>query len=119
MKKLLFVVLTVLMVACSSDDDNSCDVSTASLIGTWAGVAVDPEVGDEYTVTIVFNNDGTASIDDEGDTEEFNWESNDSQITFSIDGFDLGILNYEFETCDEVNMYPDGDEANIVLFTRQ
>tara|TARA_Y100000385_G_scaffold90868_2_gene93656 strand:+ start:22072 stop:22224 length:153 start_codon:yes stop_codon:yes gene_type:complete len=35
MKKLFFLVLTVLMIACSSDDDNTCNVLDTSLAGTW------------------------------------------------------------------------------------
>ena len=35
MKKIFFLVLTVLMIACSSDDDNTCNVLDTSLAGTW------------------------------------------------------------------------------------
>ena len=43
MKKLFFLVLTVLIVACSSDDDSTCNVSDASLVGTWVGTADDDD----------------------------------------------------------------------------
>ena len=63
MKKLFFLVLTVLIVACSSDDDSTCNVSDASLVGTWVGTADDDDGSESYTVTLVFNDNGTGSLD--------------------------------------------------------
>jgi len=122
MKKLFFLVLTVLIVACSSDDDNTCNVSDASLVGTWVGTADDDGSG-PYTVTLVFNDNGTGSIDEsDSDISPFDYTSNDSLITLSIIGIDIITLNYEFDTCDQVSIYesPDpGEEADILVLTRQ
>ncbi|MDA9025605.1 hypothetical protein OAN97_01310 [Flavobacteriaceae bacterium] len=123
MKKLFFLVLTVLIVACSSDDDNTCNVSDASLVGTWVGTADDDDGSGPYTVTLVFNDNGTGSIDEsDSDISPFDYTSNDSLITLSIIGIDIITLNYEFDTCDQVSIYesPDpGEEADILVLTRQ
>ena len=122
MKKLFFLVLTVLIVACSSDDDTTCNISDASLVGTWVGTADDDDGSGPYTVTLVFNDNGTGSLDEsDGDITPFDYTSNDSQIILSNSGIDL-TLNYEFDTCDQVSVYttPDpGEEADIVVLTRQ
>ena len=122
MKKLFFLVLTVLIVACSSDDDNTCNISDASLVGTWVGTADDDDGSGPYTVTLVFNDNGTGSIDEsDSDITPFDYTSNDSLITLSITGFVI-IINYEFDTCDQVSIYesPDpGEEADILVLTRQ
>lgn len=123
MKKLFFLVLTVLIFACSSDDDNTCNVSDASLVGTWVGTADDDDGSGPYTVTLVFNDNGTGSIDEsDSDITPFDYTSNDSLITLSILGIDILTLNYEFDTCDQVSVYesPDpGEEADILVLTRQ
>ena len=123
MKKLFFLVLTVLIVACSSDDDNTCNISDASLVGTWVGTADDDDGSGPYTVTLVFNDNGTGSIDEsDSDITPFDYTSNDSLITFSILGIDIITLNYDFDTCDQVSVYesPDpGEEADILVLTRQ
>ena len=123
MKKLFFLVLTVLIFACSSDDDNTCNVSDASLVGTWVGTADDDDGSGPYTVTLVFNDNGTGSIDEsDSDITPFDYTSNDSLITLSILGIDIITLNYEFDTCDQVSVYesPDpGEEADILVLTRQ
>ena len=122
MKKLFFLVLTVLMVACSSDDDTTCNVSDASLVGTWVGTDDDDDGSGPYTVTLVFNDNGTGSLDDSEEITAFDYTSNDSQVTLSILGIDIVTFNYEFDTCDQVSIYetPDpGEEADIVVLTRQ
>ena len=122
MKKLFFLVLTVLIVACSSDDDNTCNVSDASLVGTWVGTEDDDDGSGPYTVTLVFNDNGTGSLDDSEEITAFDYTSNDSQVTLSILGIDIVTLNYEFDTCDQVSIYetPDpGEEADILVLTRQ
>ena len=122
MKKLFFLVLTVLMVACSSDDDTTCNVSDASLVGTWVGTEDDDDGSGPYTVTLVFNDNGTGSLDDSEEITAFDYTSNDSQVTLSILGIDIVTFNYEFDTCDQVSIYetPDpGEQADIVVLTRQ
>ena len=92
-----------------------------SLVGTW--LTIDPFEDGSGNLTIVFNNDGTGSFEDSDGTESVIWSSNDTQITILQPGDteDL-ILNYEFDTCDKVNLYetpPPGEEAFILVFTRQ
>ena len=121
-KKLFFLVLAVLMVACSSDDDTTCNVSDASLVGTWVGTEDDDDGSGPYTVTLVFNDNGTGSLDDSEEITAFDYTSNDSQVTLSILGIDIVTFNYEFDTCDQVSIYesPDpGEQADIVVLTRQ
>ena len=123
MKKLTYLFLALIIVACSSDDDATCNVSDASLVGTWVGTEDDDDGSGPYTVTLVFNDNGTGSIDEsDSDISPFDYTSNDSLITLSIIGIDIITLNYEFDTCDQVSIYesPDpGEEADILVLTRQ
>ena len=121
-KKFGILLLTVLIVACSSNDDNTCNVSDASLVGTWVGTDNDDDGMGPYTITLVFNDNGTASIGSSEEIIAFDYTSNDSQINLSISGIEVVTYNYEFDTCDQVSVYvsPDpGQEADIVVFTRQ
>ena len=122
MKKLFFLVLTVLIVACSSNDENTCNVSDASLVGTWVGTDNDDDGAGPYTVTFVFNDNGTGSLDDSEEITAFDYISSDSQINLSISGSDIATFNYEFDTCDQISIDKSratGEEADIVVFTRQ
>ena len=121
-KKFGILLLTVLIVACSSNDDNTCNVSDASLVGTWVGTDNDDDGTGPYTLTFVFNDNGTGSLDDSEEITAFDYTSNDSQINLSISGSAIVTLNYEFDTCDQVSVYeaPDpGEEADILVLTRQ
>ncbi|EAR12126.1 hypothetical protein PI23P_12352 [Polaribacter irgensii 23-P] len=119
-KKFGILLLTVLIVACSSDDDNTCNVSDASLVGTWVGT--DNDGMGPYAITFVFKDNGTGSLDDSEEITAFDYTSNDSQINLSISGSDIVTFNYEFDTCDQVSIDKSrdpGEEADIVVFTRQ
>tara|TARA_B110000240_G_C13163403_1_gene310403 strand:+ start:101 stop:469 length:369 start_codon:yes stop_codon:yes gene_type:complete len=121
MKKLTYLFLALLIFACSDDDDNSCDVSNASLVGVWIGDFNDPQDG-VITYVIDFLADGTGNIDSSSSSpSSFDYTSTDSEVTMTISSDLIIIFNYQFVTCDQVNMYvtPDpGEEANIIVFNR-
>ena len=119
-KKFGILLLTVLIVACSSNDENTCNVSDASLVGTWVGTDNDDDGMGPYTVTLVFNDNGTASLDDSEEITAFDYTSNDSQINLSISGIAVVTFNYEFDTCDQVSVYVSRDSGEeAVVLTRQ
>jgi hypothetical protein len=124
MKKLFFLVLTVLIVACS-DDDSSCDVANASLVGEWNQTNL--EAG-EAALSFVFNSDLTGSGQEGEDTpESFTYVTTDTVLTILIAGEpgtqdEILVLLYEFETCDEVNIYVPGEPGTadvLYVFARQ
>ncbi len=64
MKKLLFFILTLVFVACSSGDgDNSNNTPNINpdIVGTWFGTSTDYD-GSLVEETLVLNSDGTGSI---------------------------------------------------------
>jgi hypothetical protein len=127
MKKLFFLVLTVLIVACSSDDSNEiiiCDVTNASFVGEWDQSNLEVE----GTYSLVFNNDETGtSQENEFTPLAFNYVVNDTEITLLYPGEpgtedEIKVFTYVFETCDEVNLYEAGEpgtEDILYVFTRQ
>ena len=125
MKKLFFLVLTVLIVACSSDD-SSCDVANASFVGEWD--LINLEAGDD-TVSLVFNSDLTGSSQVGEDTPEaFTYVTTDTSITILLSGEpgtedEIMVFPYEFETCDQVSLFVPGDEPGTediaIVFARQ
>ena len=113
MKKLFFLVLTVLIVACS-DDDSSCDVANASLVGEWNQTNLG--AGDA-TLSYVFNSDLTGSGQEgEEPPEPFTYVTTDTVLTI-LKSFEPGtedeilVYPYEFETCDQVSIFVPGDDA--------
>ena len=124
MKKLIFLVLAVLIVACS-DDDSSCDVANASLVGEWNQTNL--EAG-EAALSFVFNSDLTGSGQEGEDTpESFTYVTTDTVLTILIAGEpgtqdEILVLLYDFETCDEVNIYVPGETGTadvLYVFARQ
>jgi|TARA_B110000285_G_scaffold159222_1_gene177654 hypothetical protein len=115
MKKLLFLVLTVLIVACSSDDNNS-NIQTcgeSSIVGTWDNqVLFDNVPIDSWQ----FNSNETGSYSVLGEVlVEITWEANESVISTNvfIEGIEAPFLdfNYSFSSdCDEINLQADANE---------
>jgi hypothetical protein len=109
MKKILFLILTVLIVSCSSDDDNS-NIQTcgqSSIPGTW-----DSEVQFDgvSVLTLAFNSDGTGTYTYFEDAfVDFIWESTDSAITASLAEDDIEVewwvADYEFFGCDQLSLH--------------
>ena len=125
MKKLIFLVLTVLIVACSSDD-SSCNVANASFVGEWNRTNLG---ADDDTFSLVFNSDLTGSSQEGEDTPEaFTYVTTDTSITILLSGEpgpedEILVLPYEFETCDQVSLFVPGDETGTediaFVFARQ
>jgi hypothetical protein len=127
MKKLLYLVLTVLIVSCSSDDLNPVPAcwENPSFEGTWVGM------DGETTLTYVFDSNGTGSlatsaVDDSETFTTLNWldERGYSVVTDSASAFNTGTLTisgtineayiYSFDFCKVFTMYnASGTESSI------
>ena len=124
MKKVLFTILSLFIMSCSSDDnDNSSEPTVNSdLVGTWVGSGTDDEDPLMVTIqTIVFNQDGTGSVTDVvvlgGDTNvsELTWYSNATTIFGTLEGQldEIGYVLSEQNQQLELT-FPEGD-ANIYV----
>ena len=123
MKKLIYLFLTVLIVACSSDDSNNGTTLNTQLIGTWVGDFVDPENNEVYaTGTAILNADGTGSvlvIETAGEvySDTISWSSTATILTFVYDDGNEDDLAYNFITDDQLRLtQTDGFE---VILDRQ
>ena len=121
MKKLVYLFLTVLIVACSSSDDdgNSGVTLNAQFVGSWLTEFDDEEGG---SLLLEFNADGTGSenfvLDGESDTEVFTWSTTSTLMTVTYAPNDVDELMYEFLTDDRVRFFEDEDETFEVIFDR-
>ena len=121
MKKLVYLFLTVLIVACSSSDDdgNSGVTLNAQFVGSWLTEFDDDEGG---SLLLEFNADGTGSenfvLDGESDTEVFTWSTTSTLMTVTYAPNDVDELMYEFLTDDRVRFFEDEDETFEVIFDR-
>ena len=118
MKKLLYLFLTVLIVACSSDDSNDGTTLTSQFVGSW----LEENSSEESSLTLEFNADGTGSsiefYDGDTDTEVFSWSSTSTQLTVTFAPDDVDVLQYEFITNDQLRLsYEDDDTGIIFAFT--
>jgi len=118
MKKLLYLFLTVLIVACSSDDGNDGTTLTSQFVGSW----LEENSSEESSLTLEFNADGTGSYiefyDGDTDTEVFSWSSTSTQLTVTFAPDDVDVLQYEFITNDQLRLsYEDDDTGIIFAFT--
>ena len=119
MKKLLYLFLTVLIVACSSDDSNDGTTLTSQFVGSW----LEENSSEESSLTLEFNADGTGSenevYDDETYTEVFSWSTTSTIMTVTYAPDDVDELMYEFLTDDQVKFtINEDDEAYEVVFDR-
>ena len=119
MKKLLYLFLTVLIVACSSDDSNDGTTLNSQFVGSWLDENSSEENG---SLTLEFNADGTGSsiefYDGDTDTEVFSWSSTSTQLTVTFAPDDVDVLQYEFITKDQLRLsYEDDDTGIIFAFT--
>ena len=122
MKKLVYLFLTVLIVGCSSsDDDSNAGVTlNAQFVGSWLTEFDDEEGG---SLLLEFNADGTGSenevYDGETDTEVFTWSTTSTLMTVTYAPDDVEELMYEFLTDDRVMFFAqEGDETFEVIFDR-
>ena len=118
MKKLLYLFLTVLIVACSSDDSNDGTTLTSQFVGSW----LEENSSEESSLTLEFNADGTGSsiefYDGDTDTEVFFWSSTSTQLTVTFAPDDVEVLQYEFINNDQLRLsYEDDDTGETFSFT--
>ena len=118
MKKLLYLFLTVLIVACSSDDSNDGTTLNSQIVGSW----LEENSSEESSLTLEFNADGTGSsiefYDGDTDTEVFFWSSTSTQLTVTFAPDDVEVLQYEFINNDQLRLsYEDGDTGETFSFT--
>jgi hypothetical protein len=129
MKKLIYLFLTVLIIACSSEDsnndgNNNNDVNQ-NLVGTWVADFVDPENNEVYgNTTLTLNIDNTGSVLSVFTLEDgfevysttITWSSTTTTITFVYDdGEEDDILTYNFITDDQLSLTDTEDGFNIIL----
>ena len=121
MKKLIYLFLTVLIVACSSDDDSNGGVTlNTQFVGSWLTEFDDEEGG---SLLLEFNADGTGSenfvLDGVTETEVFTWSTTSTLMTVTYAPDDVEELMYEFLTDDRVMFFvQEGDETFEVIFDR-
>ena len=113
MKKLLYLFLTVLIVACSGDDGNGQSLNT-QFVGSWLW---EFSGGDEDILE--FNADGTGrqtEIYDGGtDIYTFTWSTSNAQLTITYDsGLDIDEFGYNFITNDQVRFIDSQGYTNIL-----
>jgi hypothetical protein len=117
MKKLFFLVLTVLIVSCSSDDDNTSEVVTcdeSKIVGTWDNqVLFEGETIESW----ILNSNGTGNYYNFAINEitEITWSVNESVLSTNIvfEGLEAPFLdfNYSFSSnCDVMNLQADASE---------
>ena len=86
MKKLTYLFLALLIVACSSDDNDNNSISINSdLVGTWSGIITSTS-GNTADQILTLNSDGTGSVSnlwDDGETflSALVWSSTSSNLT--------------------------------------
>ena len=113
MKKLIYLFLTVLIVACSGEDSNNNSISINSdLVGTWSGIITDTGGSTAEQITTL-NSDATGSVSnlwDDGETfsSPLVWSSTSSTVTFTT------TVDNETESSE----YELSNNNNTVVLTR-
>ena len=123
MKKLVYLFLTVLIVGCSSSDDDGnsgVSIADAQFVGSWLTEFDDDEGG---SLLLEFNADGTGSenfvLDGESDTEVFTWSTTSTIMTVTYAPDDVDELMYEFLTDDQVKFTINEDDGTYeIIFDR-
>ena len=120
MKKLIYLFLTVLIVACSSgdDDSNSAVTLNAQFVGSWL---LEYDDGDG-SVVIIFNADGTGNDTEtyDGDTytSSFTWSTTSTLLTITDTQGDIEeveVVEYNFITNDQVRIIDIEDGETVIL----
>ncbi len=122
MKKLIYLFLTVLIVACSSSDDSNEQSNNAQFVGSWENVFDDEDPNNSDSLVLEFNADGTGSESEtfNGETYSngtFSWSSTNTTITVSYDDGDTFSAEYDFLTVDQVKFTIDeqGDVYEVIF----
>ena len=123
MKKLIYLFLTVFIVACSGDDSNE-QSNNAQFVGSWENVFEDEDPNNSDSLVLEFNADGTGSESEifNGETYSngtFSWSSTNTTITVSYDDGDTFSAEYDFLTVDEVKFTIE-EQGNVyeLIFNR-
>ena len=87
MRKAIYLFLTVLIVACSSDDDGNSVSINPDLVGAWSGI-ITSTGGSTAEQIFTLNSDATGSVSnlwDDGEvwSSAVVWSSTSSTITFT------------------------------------
>ena len=122
MKKLIYLFLTVLIVACSSSDDSNEQSNNAQFVGSWENVFDDEDPNNSDSLVLEFNADGTGSESEtfNGETYSngtFSWSSTNTTITVSYDDGDTFSAEYDFLTVDQVKftIVEQGDVYEVIF----
>jgi hypothetical protein len=124
MKKLVYLFLTVLIVACSGSDDSNEQSNNAQFVGSWENVFEDEDPNNSDSLVLEFNADGTGSESEtfNGETYSngtFSWSSTNTTITVSYDDGDTFSAEYDFLTVDQVKFtINEDDETYEIIFDR-
>ena len=123
MKKLIYLFLTVLIVACSGEDDSNEQSNNAQFVGSWENVFEDEDPNNSDSLLLEFNADGTGSenfvLDGESDTEVFTWSTTSTIMTVTYAPDDVDELMYEFLTDDQVKFTINEDDGTYeIIFDR-
>ena len=87
MKKLIYLFLALIIVACSSDDDSNSVSINSDLVGTWSGIITDTSGNTAEQITTL-NSDATGSVSnlwEDGETfsSALVWSSTSSTVTYT------------------------------------
>ena len=124
MRKLIYLFLTVLIVACSSDDDNNSVSINPDLVGAWSGIITDSEgTGGTADQIFTLNSDATGSVSnlwDDGETfsSALVWSSTSTTLTFTLSvNNETDSAHYELSNNNDTCVITRSDGAAIV-YTR-
>ena len=123
MKKILYTILSLFILSCSSDNDSSIEITiNPNLVGTWVGSILSDNDPTSISVqTIVFNADGTGSISESiisaGETfdAELLWYSDDTTIYGTLLG-EQDEIGYILSVDNSILQltFPEGDVGEYV-----
>lgn len=123
MKKILYTILSLFILSCSSDNDSSIEITiNPNLVGTWIGSILNDNDPTSISVqTIVFNADGTGSISESiisaGETfdAELLWYSDDTTIYGTLLG-EQDEIGYILSVDNSILQltFPEGDVGEYV-----
>ena len=123
MKKVLFTILSLFILSCSSDDNDNNSISINSdLVGTWSGIITSTSGNTAQQITTL-NSDGTGSVSnlwDDGETflSALVWSSTSSTITVTttVDN-ETDSAEYELSNNNDTCVITRSDGI-VVVYTR-
>ena len=120
MKKLLYLFLTVLIVACSDSDSPIVDDNT-KIVDSWLKDVGDIDLG--YDIIYRFNADGSGDVvsvyENETYLDPITWAIINTQLTIIFDNDQNqyeNVYEYEFVSYNQLTLVP--EEGGISIFNR-